>query len=580
MFFASKKQVLFCVAAGVTVGAVMAVLRSPADVVRTPVAVGVETGEGLPEISRGGELAAGSHFTDVTLDSGIDFIHSIGDSKLSNLVESVGSGAAFLDYDQDGQLDVYVLSMTYRPGISEGPEPEWHPMGRLYRQGHDGRFDDVTVQAGLNRPLFALGLAVGDYDRNGYPDIYVGTYGSSVLFRNNGDGTFTDVTRSAGVGQSGCTTGAVFLDYDRDGELDLYVVRYVHFDPTYRHYYQPDAFPGPLAYAAEADVLYRNRGDGTFVDVSREAGFSGHASRGMGVAACDFDRDGDTDLFVANDAMANDLWVNDGRGHFRNEGVELGVAYNQGGEGTASMAGITGDIDGDGWLDLFVPDNSFKALFSNQKGNLFTEATVRSGVAQACGQYVTWASGLEDFDQDGDLDLFCVNGPLHYLYGQEDVYLRNRGDGIFDDVSSESGEYFGRKLCGRGACFGDYDDDGDIDVFIVNLNDHAVLLRNDWAGGGGYLEVQLEGTRSHRDAVGSILEIVTGKGTRVFQRMQGGYLSANAPRIHIGLGVETVVSELRIRWPSGATDKLESIAANQTVIVTEGGGWRAREKRR
>ena len=536
--------------------------RGPTDPV-VPIGPISMSPDGRPE----GPTGPPVQFRDVTREAGILFTHSIGDGNLSCLVESIGSGAAFLDYNQDGFLDLYVSNMMYLEGVSSGERPAEQPVGRLYRNQQDGTFEDATEPAGLAKPHFGLGVGVGDYDNDGYPDLYLANYGPDRLFHNNGDGTFSDVTEQAGIRNDRCGVGALFLDFDNDGHLDLYVVNYVKYDPSIS--FGPDPFPGPLAYEGQPDALFRNRGNGTFEDVSEKVGISGAKGRGMGASAADIDLDGDVDVYVANDAMANRLWLNDGKGRFQDQALEMGVAYNHCGEATASMVGLFGDYDTDGDLDLFVPDAASKALYRNTGQGILLDTTVVSGIAGLSRDYVTWATGFCDFDNDGDLDLYYANGPLHFLDGQRDLLLENVGRGRFRDRSEASGEYFRTKMCGRGGCFGDYDNDGDLDVFVVNMNDRPVLLRNMGGNRHHFLQVSLKGGPSNRDAVGSLIEVNVAGWKQVGQRLNGGYLSTSDPRVHFGLGLSETVQELRVRWPSGAQTILKDVAADQVLELSE-----------
>jgi len=485
----------------------------------------------------------------------------------------VGGGAAFVDYDRDGFLDLYVVTGTYHKELSSGEPPTFRPANHLYHNRGDGTFEDATDAARVGLERYSIAVAAGDYDNDGFPDLYVACYkGPNVLYHNNGDETFSDVSRKAGVAFSGCSVGAAFFDYDNDGDLDLYVANYIEFDPQYQYYYQPDAFPGPLAYQGQADILYRNRGDGSFEDVTAAAGLFDPAGRAMGVAAADYDGDGFMDLYVANDAMAKELYRNLGGQRFQEVAAESGVAFNEAGEGTASMMATWGDYDADGRFDLFVPDNSYKSLYRNEGGGLFADLSAAAGVAVASGQYVSWGAGFLDYDNDGDLDLFIANGALHHLYGQEDLLLQNDGRGRYRDASSEAGAYFERKLCGRGACLGDYDNDGDLDIFIVNLNDRPVLLRNDGGSRHRWLTLLLVGRRSNRDGVGARVEVTSDGRIQILQREGGGaYLSANDPRLHYGLGEHDRAERIAIRWPSGRTQVLENVRAGQILTVTEAG---------
>lgn len=517
-------------------------------------------------------VEAGLHFADVTAQAGIDFVHSIGDDSLSNLVESTGGGAAFLDYDLDGDLDLYVASGTSLAGLSGERRDRGGARNRLYRNRGDGTFENVTGEAGVGHEGYGMGVVVGDYDNDGDPDLYVSNYGPNVLYRNNGNGTFTDVARRAGVAGDGCSVGAAWLDYDRDGLLDLYVGNYIQFDPEYRFYYAPDGFPGPLAYPGQADVLYRNRGNGTFEDVTGAAGVFRPDGRAMGVGAADFDDDGLVDIYVSNDAMENYLFRNVDGQRFEEVGLAAGVAYNHSGDATSSMTVGFADYDGDGRLDLFVSDMSYGALYRNEGDGFFSDVTYQSGIAVASGQYVGWAAAFIDYDNDGDADIFQVNGDDDHLYGQEDLLFENLGGGRFRDVSIERGLYFQRELVGRGAAFGDYDNDGDVDVFIVVLDGRGVLLRNEGGNQHSWLMLKLVGTESNRDGVGARVRLHAGSWSQVAQRTSASsYLSQNDPRLHFGLGDRESVDRIEIVWPSGTLQVLENVRAREVHTVTESG---------
>ncbi len=513
------------------------------------------------------------YFRDVTEASGIDFTHSIGDSALSNLIESASGGVALLDYDGDGFLDLYMTNGAYVAGFSEGPVPRPRPTNRLYRNRGDGTFEDVTHEAGVGDPGYSMGVAIGDYDNDGDPDLFVSNYGPNVLYRNDGNGSFTDVTGLAGVGGSECSVGAVWADFDNDGYLDLYVGNYIQFDPDYRLFYAPDGFPGPLAYPGQPDVLYRNRGDGSFEDVTERMGVWRRDGRAMGVGAADVNDDGFVDLYVANDAMGNYLFVNDRGSRFHEVGLSAGVAYNHRGDATSSMAVDFADFDGDGNIDLFVSDMSYSALYRNEGNGSFRDVTYRSGIAVPSGQYVGWGTAFLDYDNDADSDIFKINGDLQHLFGQEDQLFENVA-GRFIDVSTQRGTYFRRELVGRGGAFGDYDNDGDIDVFIVNLNDRGVLLRNERGNEHNWISFWLVGRTSNRDGVGARVTVTAGDVVQVRQRTAAsGYLSQNDPRVHFGLGDQSVVDRVEIRWPSGIVQVLDDVPINQvrTVLEPEGG---------
>lgn len=514
----------------------------------------------------------GIAFTDVTKPAGITFAHSFGDTQFSNLAEAVGGGAVFFDADNDGWIDLYLLTGKWVEGVNSGERPAGQPLNRLYHNRKDGTFEDVTERAGVGAAgLFSTAASAADYDGDGDQDLYVCNYGRSLLFRNNGDGTFADVTGPAGVANPDRNpTGAVWFDYDRDGTLDLFVVNYIEFDPKYNVFYAPDGFPGPLAYKGQTSRLYRNRGNGTFEDVSAASGIGALAGRGMSATAADLDGDGFEDLYVANDQMENRLFHNDGRGHFTDTALASMVAYNGAGDSTASMGVDVGDIDGDGRLDLFVSDDALSSLYRNEGNGTFSDMVVESGIARTSAQYVGWGSFLFDYDNDGDLDLLKVNSDLSRLVGHEDQIYENLGHGRFEDVSDKMGPHFARALIGRGTAYGDYDNDGDLDVVIVNLNGPAVLLRNDGGAQKHWLHVRLAGRGPNRDGVGARVGLTAGGLSQVrVKRSSNGYLSQSDPRVHFGLADSRTVDRLEVRWPSGTRQVLTGIAADQVLTVQE-----------
>ncbi|MDP6779237.1 MAG: VCBS repeat-containing protein, partial [Candidatus Latescibacteria bacterium] len=438
-------------------------------------------------------------FVDVTEESGIRFHHSHGDEDMSNIIESSGSGCAALDYDNDGWMDLYLLNCGYHPPLNEGPagDRDRDARNRLLRNLGDGRFVDVTDEAGCGDPGYGMGCAVGDIDNDGHSDLYVTNYGRNSLYRNNGDGTFSDITTTAGVGDTLCGIGCTFLDYDNDGFLDLYVGNYLEYDPEYRLFFVADRFPGPMAYAGQPDVLYRNNGDGTFSDVTDAAGVRGDG-RAMGVVSADFNGDGRIDIFVANDAMTNYLFRNNGDGTFTDVALEAGVGFSASGDASSSMGGDLGDIDNDGDLDLLVPDMSFNNLYLNESGDLYQDVTATIGVAEASGQYVSWGGDFGDFDNDGYLDILISNGDAHRLDSLEPLLLLNvpgdHGTRRFRDVSTRSGPWFRHKSVARGMTVADFDNDGDLDVFMLNLDQPSQLARNDCNNGNRWLVLDLVGT--------------------------------------------------------------------------------------
>ena len=513
-----------------------------------------------------------TRFTDVTREAGIDFRHSFGDRSFSNLVEAVGGGAAWLDYDGDGNLDLYLATGSFTKGLSQGEKPSLSPGNRLYRNKGDGTFADVTKSAGVScRGCFSTAVSAADFDNDGDSDLYVANFGPNVLYRNNGDGTFSDITERAGTGDTRCSVAIAWLDYDRDGLLDLYVGNYIQFDPKYDVFYAPDGFPGPLNYAGQPDSLYHNRGDATFEEIGGKVGLDG-AGRAMAAAAVDIDADGYDDIYVTNDAMENYLYLNQKGSTLKESALTAGVAFNGMADQTASMAVDFGDYDADGLPDIFISDNALSSLFRNEGNGRFNDRSPQAGIAEASAQFVGWGAFFFDFDNDGDLDIFKTNSDLSRLFGQEDQLYENFGGGKFRDVSDAAGSYFEREEMGRGAAYADYDNDGDLDVVIVNLDSPAVLLRNDGGNRRRYLQILLKGRASNRDGIGARLEVSAGGRKQVVhKRGSGGYLSQHDPRLHVGLGEINRVEELTVHWPSGRRQILRDVPAGQVLELLEPG---------
>lgn len=514
-------------------------------------------------------------FEDVTEKAGIHFHHSFGEKQLSSILEGTGSGCAWIDYNNDGWLDLYVLSGRYVEGLTNHSAPDGvDATNHLYRNNGDGTFTDVTTQAGVPGRGMMTGVTVGDYDNDGYEDIFATGYNVAILYHNNGDGTFSDVTAQAGVENPYFGIGTAFLDYNRDGHMDLFVGNYLKFDPSYRYYYSARHYPGPLDYVPEASRLFHNNGDGTFTDVSAASGIGKLRGRAMGVTVGDYNNDGWPDIYVANDTMRSFLWRNNHDGTFANVAEEVNVAYGQNGEATTAMGPVFGDYDNDGWQDLFVSDANYHRLFHNpgKWPGYFLDETDETDVGRICGRYTGWGDGFFDYDNDGWKDLFIVNGGLTWLIPMHSNLLRNNGDRTFSDVSTEAGSFFSTRYVSRCACFGDYDNDGYLDAFISTLGGRGILLhntpppnyRNHW------LTVKLVGTRSNRDGFGASLEAVTGNLRQVVQAVSaGGYLCQNDPRPHFGLGPRTEVDKLILRWPSGAVETREHIKADQVLTIAE-----------
>jgi len=530
---------------------------------------GSEGSGAAPSATPALEAREGDALVDVTLAAGIDFVHVLVDGRMSNVVESLGSGAAVIDCDGDGWLDLYFVQSGWAAGVVEGEHPASVPGDRLYRNRGDGTFEDVTRRAGLGSRGFGLAAVAADYDGDGDQDLYVLELGPNKLYRNRGDGTFEEVGARAGVADPRLSVGAAFLDYDGDSDLDLYVTNYLELDPDYDYHYGPDVFPPPLAFEAQPDALFQNRGDGTFEDVSAASGISSVAGRGMSVVAADFDGDRRTDVFVSNDGTANFLWRNKGDGTFEEAAFAFGLAFGENGEATAAMTADWGDCDGDGAFDLVVTDTAFGSLYHGLRPGLFGDRIVRSGIAALSGQYVSWGGGFLDFDNDSDLDLLIVNGDLHHHVGWEDLLLANDGAGRFSDAAAASA-YFGQKLMGRGGLAADYDNDGDVDVLILNLMDRPVLLRNEARDGNAWLRVELAGASANRAGLGAIVTVrLTDRALRKEMRCPSWYLGSGDPRLHFGLGRAERIERVEVLWPSGELQVLEDVAPSRELLVRE-----------
>ena len=518
-------------------------------------------------------------FTDVTAAAGFGFVETIGDHEMTNIVEATGVGCGFVDYDGDGWMDVYLVTGHWLDGLSDaGLDPAMRAKlasatDRLYRNCGDGTFVDVTVQAGLARPAYGMGVVAADYDGDGDTDLYVTNYGPNFLYRNNGDGTFTEVAKTAGVDDPQFSVGAVFLDYDGDGRLDPYVGNYLTYEPGPRRRRTADHVRSPLAYAAQQDHLFRGNDDGTFTDVTRRAGVEVQpVGRAMGVGALDYDGDGRLDVFVSNDAMENFLLRNRGDGTFENTALLAGVAFGEAGDAAAAMAVEVGDYDGDGHFDILVPDMNLCCLYRNLGGGMFNELAVRSGISAAMTRCDSWGGVLADFDLDGRPDVYVTNGSAWRLEAHQDALFVNDGRGRFVPVTTASGTpavNLSSKFVGRGVARGDFDNDGDVDLLIVNLNDRPLLLRNDTPRRGRHwLQVRLIGRGANRDAIGAVLKAGIGARTLIRPRLSGGsYLSQHDPRVHFGLGESRTVDRLEVTWPDGSRRMLKDVPADQLITI-------------
>jgi hypothetical protein len=531
-----------------------------------------------------------AQFTDVSKEAGLHapVIYGGVDSK-KYIMEANGCGCAFIDFDNDGWMDIFLLSGTRL----EGDAPE--ATNRLYKNNRDGTFTDVTDKAGLRSVGWANGVCVGDYNNDGFDDIFCTYFGQNRLYRNNGDGTFTDVTKQAGLLQSGPArwgAGCAFLDYNRDGRLDLFVSNYIRF--SFEHAPEPGenstcnwkGVPvncGPRGLPAGRHSLYRNNGDGTFTDVSKESGIaSATESYGMTVVSADFDEDGWPDIFVACDSTPSLLFMNNHDGTFREEGVMRGVALSDDGMEQAGMGVGIGDYNLDGHLDLFkthfIGDTS--GFYRNDgKGN-FDEVSRRTKVAVET-RYTSWGAGIVDLDNDGYPDVLFVTGSVYpevekklpqYPYKTPRVLFRNLGNGIFEELETQAGDGITVPQSSRGCAFGDFDNDGDMDVLVVNMNEPPSLLRNDLTVKQNWLKVKLEGVKSNRSAIGArVLVRYGGKVQAQAVHSQSSYYSCNDPRLHFGLGASTV-ADVDVYWPNGLHEQYRKISVNQLVTIREGIG--------
>ena len=520
-------------------------------------------------------------FSDRTRAMGIDFLHQNGASPQKHLVETMGSGCALLDYDGDGRLDVLLINGGRTPH-SPPFEPRPHA---LYRNLGGGRLEEVTAEAGLEPTTdYGMGVAVGDYDNDGDPDLYLTYFGPNRLYRNNGDGTFSDVTGRAGVAGGEWSSSAAFFDYDRDGAPDLYVVNYL--DATFERNPPCEmkgirAYCHPRHYAGAADRLYRNLGGGRFRDVSRSSGILNPEGKGLGVVAADFDQDGWVDLYVANDSVRNLLFRNNGDGTFADVTLMSGTGYNSQAQAEAGMGVDAADYDGDLLLDIVVTnyDLETNALYRYQGNWLFGDERWRAGLARKDRFLLGFGAGFLDFDNDGDRDLLVVNGHVvdnieriqpDLSHAQPDQLFDNR-EGRFLEHEPFYRWSSRQPRVGRGMAPGDIDNDGDIDVLISNCGAEPALLINRVGARKNWIQLRLTGTDSSRDAVGTRLTLTTAAGRQTDQVMGGGsYLSAGDARAHFGLGEASRVEEIRIRWPSGKEEVLRDIPANRILQVTEG----------
>ena len=532
-------------------------------------------------------------FIDIPAEtSGIHFVHESAMSQRRYLPETMGPGAAFLDYDNDGWMDIYLVNA----GPSDFFKPSRPLRNALYRNNRDGTFTDVTEQAGVLGGAFGMGVAVGDYDNDGWPDIFVTSFGSCILYKNNRNGTFTDVTTKAGLATPGWTTSAVWFDYDNDGKLDLFVCSFVDYSPAHRfgcgnnklgkyYYCIPRVFNGTTSY------LYRNNGDGTFTEAGKNSVIGKTLGKGLGVVATDINNDGRMDLFVANDTVQDFLYVNRGPGlhgawKWEEIALQAGVGFSDNGKARSGMGVDAADVNGDGWQDLFVAnvDQEMFSVYQNNKDESFRDVANIEGVAQATRLLSGWGLKYFDYDNDGAMDLILANGhpddmiaeySLHVTWKEPLLLFHQAADGKLHNVSEQGGPAFHETYNARGLAVGDYNNDGALDVLICVNGGAPVLLRNNAAKGNNWLGIKLEGVMANRDAIGARIYWTTG-GKKRFRLKNGGgsYLSSHDPREVLGIGTAARIDELEIHWPapSKQIDRLTNLPINTYVRIVEGKG--------
>jgi hypothetical protein len=518
-------------------------------------------------------------FVDVTAAAGISWNIKTLATGPSNLIETMGGGGGFIDYNGDGLLDIYLVcySQALQPGKAGNPRDS------LYRNNGNGTFTDVTESTGISNSMRGMGLTVGDYNNDGWPDMYITGFGASKLYRNNGNGTFTDVTEQAGVNNRLWGTSAAFFDYDNDRLLDLYVCNYLSYDEKDLpcSFYEGKPYCSIQKFKGSSSKLFHNNGDGTFTDVSEKSKIAGPRGKGLGVVTLDYDNDGKIDIFQANDAAANFLFHNNGDGSFSEVALEAGVAFDPDGNARGGMGVDAEDLDGDGFQEIFVANYSGQtnALFHNDKGEVFTEVTNRLGLGTISIPMSGFGTRFFDYNNDGLVDLFVLNGhpfePINKLfpettYAEPPFLFENSGKG-FRDVAAEHGAALRKLYVGRGFAIGDIDNDGDSDLLIINVGGPPALLRNDGGNRNHWLGIKLIGSTSNRDGVAAKVTVTSG-GKRVTRQRLGGtsYCSASDPRLLFGLDNRATVDEVEVKWPSGQVSALKNVRADQYLVVNEG----------
>jgi hypothetical protein len=530
-----------------------------------------------------GSTVAQVTFRDITKQAGINFVHNNGAAGKKWLPETMGPGAAFIDYDNDGYPDILLVNGK-----------DWTPSGKsstlkLYHNNGNGTFTDVTAKAGLTVSFYGMGTAIGDYDNDGFDDIFVSALGQSHLFHNNGNGTFTDVTKAAGMwGPNDFSTSAAWVDYDRDGKLDLVVANYVQWSPQGDLYCTMDgthkSYCTPESYKGASVRLWHNLGNGHFEDATQKAGLSDTSSKSLGTAVLDVNGDGWPDLVIANDTQPNKLYVNNGKGGFTEQAVSAGIAFSEDGVARAGMGVDAADYDRSGRPSIIIGNfsNQMMALYHNEGNGLFVDEAPRSEVGRKSLLTLGFATFFFDYDLDGWLDIFVANGHIEneieriqkrVKYAQPPHLFHNQGGGKFVDATESVGPDLAKPRVGRSAAYADIDNDGDLDILMTTNGGPAVLFRNDGGNANNSLRIKLQGTRSNRDGIGTVAIVaVNGARQDLMLRSGSGYLSSNELVLTFGLGKAKQADSIELRWPSGQVDHLSNIASGQTITVKEGSG--------